>query len=258
MIPRASILVVEDQATVRTCLVQLLQEHGYQVRVAKDGIEALAVLRAEPVDLILADIMMPGMDGYTLHEHVAGNPEWVAIPFVFLTARLQDNDIRRGKEMGVDDYLVKPVAAEDLMATVRGKLHRAERMAQAMALTPSGPRQGIGGLILGRLRVEPGEYRVWMDGERVKLSNTEFRLLECLAQRASRVVAMQELVKATHSLDTTYAEASDLLRPMIRSLRRKLGYSAGDMGCIESVRGVGYRLVASSEQTGTRNSNARM
>jgi DNA-binding response OmpR family regulator len=254
----ASILVVEDQATVRTCLVQLLQGHGYQVRVAKNGIQALAILQAESVDLILADIMMPSMDGYTLHEHVAGNPDWVAIPFIFLTARLLDSDVRRGKEMGVDDYLVKPVAAEDLLATVRGKLRRAERVARATSLTPSRPRQGSDGLTLGRLRVEPGEYRTWMDGERVKLSNTEFKLLECLAQRASRVVAMQDLVKVTHSLDTTYAEASDLLRPMIRSLRRKLGYSAGDMGCIESVRGVGYRLVAPSEQTGTGNSNAQM
>ena len=79
MTSHASILVVEDQATVRTCLVQLLQGYGYRVRIAKNGVEALAILQAEPVDLILADIMMPSMDGYTLHEHVAGHPDWVTV-----------------------------------------------------------------------------------------------------------------------------------------------------------------------------------
>jgi len=253
MTAEPSILVVDDQFTVRACLVQLLRGQGYRVLDASDGIEALAILRSQPVHLILADIMMPRMDGYALYEHVAENPEWVAIPFVFLTARGLDSDIRHGKELGVDDYLVKPIVAEDLLAIVRGKLRRAGRVAQSPVQPAPEPMPGPTGLILGRLWVEPGEYRVWLDGARIELSNTEFKLLECLARRANRVVRAEELIKATHALDTTYADASNLLRPLIRSLRRKLGYSAGDMGCIQSVRGVGYRLVAPPDRTDFRN-----
>ena len=101
-------------------------------------------------------------------------------------------------------------------------------------------------LDFGHLRIAPGQYRTWRYGRRVELSAREFRLLECLAQRASRVVPLGDLIKATHGLDTDCVEAGALMRPMIRSLRRKLGYSAGEMGCIENVRGVGYQFIPHS------------
>jgi DNA-binding response OmpR family regulator len=97
-------------------------------------------------------------------------------------------------------------------------------------------------LIMGSLRIELGQSRVWLRDEPVKLSTAEFRLLEHLAVQADRVVPLQELIQVTHRLQTDYREDSGLLRPLVRSLRRKLGYPAGDMGCIEAVRGVGYRL----------------
>jgi DNA-binding response OmpR family regulator len=247
---------VEDQPSVRACLEQILTMSGYVVLAANDGHEALGVLRSQNVDLILADIMMPNMDGYQLYEQVTRNPEWVGIPFIYLTARILDSDIRHGKELGVDDYLVKPIGAKDLLATVGGKLRRARLVARSSARPESDLTSGPADLVLGRLRIEPGEYRAWLDGERVKLSNTEFKLLECMAQHANRVVPTQDLVETTHGLETTYADASDLLRPMIRSLRRKLGYSAGDMGCIESVRGVGYRLIQPANAAHTQDPDA--
>jgi DNA-binding response OmpR family regulator len=239
----ARILVVEDQPTIRMCLVQILDKAGYQVLTAGNGLEALDIIEEQPVDLILADIMMPEMDGYALYRRVAEDPKWVSTPFIFLTARMLDQDIRYGKELGVDDYLVKPVAADDLLASVRGRLRRAERIAHA-AQVPA-PRRAVETdvLELGRLRIEPDQYRVWLNDEPLKLSNTEFTLLAYMTQRANKVVPMQEIVRATHNLETNYAEASSLLRPMIRSIRRKLGYPAGNTGCIESVRGVGYRFV---------------
>jgi DNA-binding response OmpR family regulator len=103
-----------------------------------------------------------------------------------------------------------------------------------------------GTLDLGWLRIELGQYRVWLHDEPLSLSNTEFRLLETLVVHADRVVSLSDLVQVTHGLDATHTEASGLLRPMVRSLRRKMGHEAGDLGCIESVRGVGYRLVSSS------------
>ena len=94
------------------------------------------------------------------------------------------------------------------------------------------------------MRIDPGQHRVWMGDEEVGLSAREFILLEYLARRFTQVISAQELVLATHDLETDSVEAGSLIRPLIRSVRRKLGYAVGEEGCIENVRGVGYRLVA--------------
>ena len=120
----ASILVVDDQLDILDNIGLALEAEGYRVLTATDGVEALDVLQSQPVDLILADIAMPRMNGYQLCERVWKNPQWVAIPFVFLTARALDSDIRYGKALGVDDYLTKPIQPEDLLAAVRGRLRR--------------------------------------------------------------------------------------------------------------------------------------
>jgi DNA-binding response OmpR family regulator len=254
MTTNARILVVEDQPSVRALLEQMLVMSGYEVVTASDGMDALRLLETENVDLIIADIMMPNMDGYQLYERVMENPLWVRIPFIYLTARLLDQDIRYGKELGVDDYLIKPVEARDLLAVVTGKLRRARRLEQTAPQIRHRPTAEPGMLSIGELKLEQGQYRAWLAGEALNLSNTEFLLLECLAQNVRMVVPMTNLIQITHGLDALYGEASDLLRPMVRSIRRKMGCQAGDMGYIESVRGVGYRLVppkddeASSEQ----------
>jgi DNA-binding response OmpR family regulator len=239
-----SILVVDDQSEILENLELVLVAEGYRVLLASDGIEALAVLQSQPVDLILADIAMPRMNGYQLYERVRQNPGWVAIPFLFLTARTLDSDIRYGKELGVDDYLTKPIQPEDLLAAIQGKLRRAQQLAQLGAVRPPGaPQAGARALIVGVLRIDSGQHEVWMGEEPIKLSAREFTLLECLARRASEVVSPQELIRATHGLETDHIEAGSLLRPLIRSLRRKLGYPAGETGCITNVRSVGYRLI---------------
>jgi two-component system OmpR family response regulator len=243
---RESILVVDDQPNLREYVKQALNLAGYKVLTAKDGMEALTILQSQPVDLILADIAMPRMNGYQLHERVMENPQWVMIPFVFLTARAQDSDIRYAKELGVDDYLTKPFNREDLLAIVRGKLRRARRMTQVSGQPAPRPALRSSVLTVGWLRIDRDQYRVWMNGKSIHLSAREFGLLECLALQAKSVVPLPELVKTTHQIDTDHVEAGELVRPLIRSLRRKLGYRAGDMGCIQNVRGVGYRLVPPS------------
>jgi DNA-binding response OmpR family regulator len=243
----AVILIAEDQPSIRACIEQILKMAGFQVLTASDGAEALVLLRSHTVDLVLADIMMPNMDGYQLYERLVENLEWTHIPFIFLTARVLESDIRYGKELGVDDYLVKPVEAKDLLAVVRGKLRRARRLEQSLGKSAPQAESASSAIQLGDLKIEPGQYRAWMGQEALKLSTTEFRLLECLALQPNRVVPLENLVRTTHGLDTGYSEASDLLRPMVRSLRRKMGYGAGDMGCIEAVRGVGYRFVPRRE-----------
>ena len=233
------ILIVDDAPSLLDNLREALQESGYEVMTATDGLSALQIMSAQHIDLVLADIAMPHLNGYQLYERVRQNPQWVRIPFIFLTARTLDSDIRYGKELGADDYLVKPIQMEDLLAVVRGKLRRARQLEQ---LTPAAP-VAAAILELGRLRIDVDQHRVWMADRLVELSAREFALLECLA-REGRVVSASRLLQATHQLAGDTAEAGALLRPLIRSLRRKLGYATGETGCIENVRGIGYRLIA--------------
>jgi DNA-binding response OmpR family regulator len=240
---KASILVVDDQPELLENLELVLEAEGYLVVTAGDGLEALEMLAKQPVDLIIADIAMPRMNGYQLYERVRQNLQWVAVPFLFLTARALDSDIRYGKQLGVDDYLTKPIQPEDLLAAVHGRLRRARQMAEIAAQPAALPAGKQPAPDLGRLRIEPSQHRAWMDGELVKLSAREFALLEYLARQPDQLVPTQELLLVTHELETDKVEAGTLLRPLIRSVRRKLGYPVGQAGCIENVRGVGYRLV---------------
>lgn len=241
-----TILVADDQPDLRAMISLTLESAGFQVLRSGDGLEALAILQAQAVDLILADIAMPRMNGYQLYQRVREDPRWLAIPFIFLTARSLDSDIRYGKELGVDDYLTKPIEPEDLLAAVQGRLRRALQLARLLS-QPAAPAPGDQrSIVVGRLRIDSGQHRAWMDDQLIDLSAREFTLLEYLARRADTMVAPQALIHVTHGLETDDIEAGSLLRPLIRSLRRKLGYAVGEMGCIENVRGVGYRLIAPS------------
>ncbi len=123
-----TILVVEDDRAMIEGICDVLEMEGYAVLSAPNGVEALARLEERRVDLILADIAMPLMDGYDLYRRVRQRPEWVAIPFVFITAKGQKEDVRLGKQMGADDYLVKPFDPDDLIVVVAAKLRRAQEM----------------------------------------------------------------------------------------------------------------------------------
>lgn len=239
-----SILLVDDQPDILDHLSMALQASGYEVLIASDGSEALTVLQEQPVSLILADIAMPKMNGYQLYKRVRENSQWAMIPFLFLTARALDSDIRYGKELGVDDYLTKPIEVEDLLAAVQGKLRRVQQLTSGewSSTTPAAAsKESL--LTVGRLKINVDQHKVWLDDQTVTLSAREFTLLVYLAQRAEQIVSPQELIQITHKLNTDHIEAGTLLRPLIRSVRRKLNYGVGEMGCIENVRGVGYRLI---------------
>lgn len=242
----ATILVSDDQPDLLELIGMTLESAGHRVVLAANGMEALEVLQTQPVDLIVADIGMPRINGYQLFQRVRERPEWITIPFIFLTARGMDSDIRYGKELGVDDYLTKPIQPEDLLATVSGKLHRARQLARHLPAPPAAQAHTVdqGMMALGRLRIDVRQHRVVMDDATVLLSPKEFTLLHYLAEREGSPVAPMDLIQATHDFATDNDEAGTLLRPLIRSLRRKLGYAVGETGCIENVRGVGYRLIA--------------
>ncbi|MCB0154144.1 MAG: response regulator, partial [Anaerolineae bacterium] len=129
------ILVVDDNPQLIDGVKLTLEMEGFQVLTATTGREALTVLERITPDLILADIMMPEVDGYQLYEAVHADERWVQVPFIFLTAKTNSADIRRGKEMGADDYITKPFAADDLVAAVRGRLKRAAELSGRPAST---------------------------------------------------------------------------------------------------------------------------
>ena len=238
-----SILVVDDEPDLLDNISLALEAEGYRVLVAHDGFEGLSILENQPVNLILADIAMPNMNGYQLYERVRENSQWAFIPFIFLTARTLDSDINYGKELGVDDYLTKPIRVAELLAVVRGKVRRTQQMAKAMSqLSPAQTNQDRF-IKVGFLKIDSDQHRVWVSEEEIKLSAREFSLLEYLARHVDKIVSPQELIQITHELDTDHVEAGTLLRPLILALRRKLGSPVGDTGLIENVRGVGYRLV---------------
>jgi DNA-binding response OmpR family regulator len=240
---KATILLVDDQPELLESLSLTLSAADYEVLQAEDGVEALELLEQNEVDLILADIAMPRLNGYQLYERVRQKTEWVAIPFLFLTARALDSDVRYGKELGVDDYLTKPIQPEDLLASVQGKLRRAQQLAQLIEPTDENNNGQERSIQRGSLQIFPDQRRVCLSGRVLKVSAKEFVLLVCLAEQSNKVIPTPEIVRETHGLNTDHTEAGALLRPLVRSLRRKFGYRAGQMGLIENVRGVGYRLI---------------
>jgi putative two-component system response regulator len=126
--PDETILIVEDNDITRKGLQIILDNGGYNVLAASDGIEALKIMEISQPDFILSDIAMPDMDGYELYQNVRSRPEWVTIPFVFLTARGGREEIYKGKMLGVEDYLVKPIDREELLATIRSRLSRSQEL----------------------------------------------------------------------------------------------------------------------------------
>lgn len=240
-----TILIVDDDRIQLEVIRTLLETEGFAVCSATNGKDALRHLQTNKIDLILSDIVMPEMNGYQLFEEVSAHASWHDIPFVFLTARDMNSDIRFGKSLGVDDYLLKPISAADLLATVEGKLRRRELKSRFsdQSTASSSSKDESSFIQVGQLRIDPRGHRIWWGETRVSVSAREFALLLELATHRQEILSAQDLVKVTHQLETDPRDAGMLIRPLIRSVRRKLGFSAGETGCIENVRGVGYRLI---------------
>lgn len=242
-----TILIVDDEPVTLAVLECLLQQHGYQALLARDGSEALDLLHRRQIDLILADVAMPGLNGYQLCEQVKGaaDPALALTPVVLLSARSLASDIRYGKSLGADDYLTKPLDLVSLLAIIKGKLLAADRL-RVTFNAPAAPQpEPVISLTLGRrqLRLEPEFGQAWLDGQELALTRKEMCLLTCLARRPGWVVSDVELVEATHGLQQASKQQarSKAVRSIVAYLRRKL---AGVV-CIETVRGRGYMLVVS-------------
>ncbi|MGB9619802.1 MAG: response regulator [Armatimonadota bacterium] len=225
--PRESILIVDDEEDILELLRHHLTGEGYRVLVAETGEDGLALARAKVPDLIVLDLMLPGLDGLDVCRILKRDPETSRIPVLMLTAKSEDADVVAGLELGADDYVVKPFSPRVLIARVRAALRRS-RTDQITADQR---------LELPGISIDPGTFRVMVDGRQIDLTATEFRILHALARRPGWVLTRGQLVQASRGEEAEVTDRSVDVHMV--SLRRKLGPAAGS---IETVRGVGYRF----------------
>ncbi|MBW7884942.1 MAG: hybrid sensor histidine kinase/response regulator [Caldilineaceae bacterium] len=150
--PNTCVLIVEDHPHIRQALCDILESYGYRILSAGNGLEALEVLQSSRPDVIVCDIVMPGMDGYTFLQHTRANPEWRLLPFIFLTARGSNEDQRRAREIGTDDYLTKPVDSSDLVVAIENALHRGQLMQEEIKRSMDNLRTRMVGLLQHEFR----------------------------------------------------------------------------------------------------------
>jgi DNA-binding response OmpR family regulator len=244
--PMSRVLIVDDELDTLNFLQVLLQKQGYEILTARDGCEALALLDTQPVNLILADVAMPQINGYELCRRVknASDPRLILTPVILMSGRTLDSDIRYAKSIGADDYLTKPFDIEDLLAIVEGKLLAAERLQQLFHQQLGEPE--VVTLVINQrpVQLDYRQHRAWANDQEIELTAREMFLFERLAHQPNEIVSLVDLVKATHNLDTDQLEAGQLLRPLLRTLRRKLEQQLGKEPCIKNIRSRGYLLMA--------------
>src|SRR5450432_3567439 len=176
---KTTILTADDDPQLLRLVMRNLQLEGYDVMTANDGQQALELVEAHTPDLVLLDVMMPKMDGFTVCQRVR---EFSAVPIIIITARGQDQDKVRGLDIGADDYLTKPFSVDELLARVRAVLRRAQFITneQSHALSTT--------TAIGELAIDFAQHLVTMKGKEIVLTPTEYRILSYLAQNAGRVV----------------------------------------------------------------------
>ena len=224
---RARILVVDDEPDILELIQYNLSKAQYDVAGVESGEEALAHMRTTPPDLIVLDLMLPGVGGLEVCKALKRDTRTAAIPIVILTARGEEADIVAGLELGADDYLIKPFSPRVLLAHIRAVLrrHHTEPVAEDAVITHHG------------LVLHPGHHEVLVEGQPVPLTLTEFRVLHLLARRPGWVFTRNQIIAAAQGADVSVTERA--VDVHIVSLRRKLG-TIGE--AIETIRGVGYRL----------------
>lgn len=222
-----TILAVEDEEDLLELVSVNLLKEGYQVTGATTGEEALRLARSLSPDLIILDLMLPGIDGLDVCRILKHDLAMRHIPIIMLTARGGESDIVAGLELGADDYVTKPFSPKVLMARVRAALRRQEAPAMSDSAT----------INIHNLIIDPGRHKVIADNQPVDLTFTEFRILHLLTRRPGWVFTRYQIVDLVRGEDYSVTERS--VDVHIAALRKKLGSSGA---FLETVRGVGYRL----------------
>jgi len=225
----AGILLVDDEQGILDAVGYTLRQEGFDVVTATDGETALQLARARPFDVVVLDVMMPGMSGMDVCRILRAES---AVPIVLLTARDSELDRVLGLELGADDYVTKPFSTPELVSRIRAMLRRRELDQTTKAVVVQ----------LGGIKLDLARHVVEADGEPVQLTPSEFRVLTLLAEEPGRVFTRRQIME--HLWQSPYVgdeRASDV---HISNLRRKIERDAANPERIVTVRGVGYKLVA--------------
>ncbi len=222
MAPR--ILVVDDEQSIRTIVEYALRDAGFEVATAARGDEALAAVNREPVDLVVLDLMLPGMDGLEVCRRIRAERN---VPIIILSAKGEELDKVLGLELGADDYVTKPFSPRELVSRVKANLRRARAEPE-----PEGP------LRAGELEIDPVARSVKRDGREIALTYSEFEILLKLARSPRRVFTREELMN--HLWKGSFYGDLRSVDVHVRHLRQKVERDASAPLLIRTVRGVGY------------------
>ena len=219
------ILTVEDDERIRTAVSLALQEEGWEVEETSNGEDALAAFSRQPSDVVLIDIMLPGIDGFEVCRKIRRLGD---VPIVMVTARSDSHDVVAGLEAGADDYLKKPFDPKELSARVRALLRRSKSI-----VTPSN-------FSFDQLEIIADEGLVRISGKEVHLTRTEFKLLIELASNSGKVLSREDLLERVWGYD--YFGDSRLVDVHVRRLRTKVEIDPANPRYVVTVRGMGYKL----------------
>lgn len=225
--PNEHIVIVEDEEDILELISYNLQKEGFRISGFDSGEKAIAAVKAELPDLIILDLMLPGIDGFEVCRLLKQDESTRNIPLVMLTAKGEETDIVTGLELGADDYITKPFSPRILIARLRAILRRKGRQKDA-----SPDKIKHGGLIIDRSR-----HEVIFGGKRLNLTRTEFLILYYLASRPGWVFTRKQIVAAIHEVNFSITDRA--VDVQIVGLRKKLG---DNNDLIETIRGVGYRF----------------
>ncbi|HEY6284042.1 MAG TPA: response regulator transcription factor [Ktedonobacteraceae bacterium] len=230
---KTTILAADDDPQLLRLITRNLQLEGYDVLAASDGQQALELIENNTPDLVLLDVMMPRMDGFTVCYRVR---EFSSVPIIIITARGQDQDKVRGLDLGADDYLTKPFSVDELLARVRAVIRRSQFTAREYT-------QGLRATTeTGSLVIDYSQHIVMLNGREIALTPTEYRIIAYLSQNVGRVITQDLLLE--HVWGPEYLGESHMLQVNINRLRHKLEVDATQPRYILTKVGVGYSLAA--------------
>lgn len=236
-----SILVIEDEPTLARLLSYNLSQDGYETKVVDHGSDGLQIALQQPFDLIILDIMLPGINGFEILSKLRqkGNKT----PVIILTARNAEEEVVQGLKYGADDYITKPFGVAELLARVSAVLRRTMSEEQLQEKNVTGEKV----ITVGELNIYPERYEVMLNGESISLRPKEFEVLLYLVQRPGIVITRDDLMNIVWGFD--YIGGQRTVDVHVSSLRKKLEMNQQSVQ-IESIRGVGYKLVSTAPNLG--------
>lgn len=223
------ITFIEDEPDIQDIVAYNLRREGYQVSSALSGEDGLNLIKQKKPDLILLDLMLPGMDGLEVCRNLRTQAETQNIPIIMVTAKGEESDVVLGLGLGADDYISKPFSPKELVARIQAVLRRSKE--------PTGSSNDNSKIVYGELTIEPSKHKVTLAGEELVFTASEFKMLSVLASQPGRVFTREQLIN--QSLGENVVVVDRNIDVHIRAIRKKLGEHSS---FIETIRGIGYRF----------------